>query len=231
MSIEKISNKTLRQLVYEKLKKKIISAEIAPGEIVTLKGLASKFGVSLMPVREALWQLESERVIVIENNRGIRVNTLTAREMEEALRIRIILESIAAERACDLRPESALDKIQHMVEKMEASVHRPRRYLAINSQFHLSIYSFSDFTILLQIINSLWARVGPYLIIKSLKGRDFTESIRCHKGMFQALVEKDKENMRKYLEQDLTQAASIIIPFLENGVSEENEHLKMVVPR
>jgi len=231
MSIEKISTKTLRQLVYEQLKKKIISAEFAPGEIITLKGLATKFGVSLMPVREALWQLESEKVIVIENNRCIRVSTLTAREMEEALRIRIILESLAAERACDLRPDSALPKIQHLVEKMESSVDRPRTYLMINSQFHFAIYSFSDFTILLQIINSLWARVGPYLIIKSLKGRDFTESIHCHKGMFQALVEKDKENMRKYIEQDLTQAASIIIPFLENGASEENVHLETLESR
>ena len=229
MSSEKISTKTLRQLVYEQLKKKSISAEIAPGETVTLKGLADRFGVSLMPVREALWQLESEKVIVIENNRCIRVSTLTSREMEEALRIRILLESMAAERACELRPDNALPRVRHLVEKMEASVDRPRKYLAINSQFHLAIYSFSDFTILLQIINSLWARIGPYLIIKSLQGRDFTESMQCHKGMFQALVEKDKENMRKYLRQDLTQAAHVIIPFLEDGVSKEKEHLGTLV--
>ena len=97
MVIERISVKTLRQEVYDQLRDKIISAEILPGEAVSLRGLAEKFGVSLMPVREALWQLESERIIVIESNKRIRVNTLTAKEMEEALRLRLLLESTAAE--------------------------------------------------------------------------------------------------------------------------------------
>ena len=112
MVIERISVKTLRQEVYDQLRDKIISAEILPGEAVSLRGLAEKFGVSLMPVREALWQLESERIIVIESNKRIRVNSLTAKEMEEALRLRLLLESTAAERACDLRPEEAVPQVR-----------------------------------------------------------------------------------------------------------------------
>ena len=99
MGIEKISVKTMRQEVYDQLRDKIISAEILPGESISLRELAAKFGVSLMPVREALWQLESERIIVIESNKRIHVNTLTAKEMDEALRLRVLLESMAAERA------------------------------------------------------------------------------------------------------------------------------------
>ena len=52
MKIEKISTKTLRQKVYEQLRQKIISAEILPGQVMTLQGLASQFGKSLMPVGE-----------------------------------------------------------------------------------------------------------------------------------------------------------------------------------
>jgi DNA-binding GntR family transcriptional regulator len=68
MFIEKVSTKTIRQQIYDQLKTKIISAEISPGQVMTLQGLAKEFGVSVMPVREALWQLESEGVIVIESN-------------------------------------------------------------------------------------------------------------------------------------------------------------------
>ena len=94
MKLTKIPTATLREHVYDQLRRKIISAEILPGEVVTLQGLADQLGVSLMPIREALWQLQTEQVIVIESNKRIHVNTLTPREMEEILRIRLVLESI-----------------------------------------------------------------------------------------------------------------------------------------
>ena len=97
MAIEKIENKTLRQRVYEVLKEKMITAEILPGERISLRSLAKKLGVSLSPVREALLQLESERIVVIESNKSIHVNNLTPDEMEEVLKIRIMLETLAAE--------------------------------------------------------------------------------------------------------------------------------------
>jgi len=114
---------------------KIISADILPGETISLRELAQKFGVSLMPVREALWQLESERIIVIESNKRIQVNTLTAKEMEEALRLRLMLESTAAERACDLRPESALPKLRKQLEALQGAADRPKIFMRRNSQF------------------------------------------------------------------------------------------------
>src|SRR5512137_528082 len=150
MVIEKISVKTLRQEVYDQLRDKIISAEILPGEAVSLRGLAEKFGVSLMPVREALWQLESERIIVIESNKRIRVNTLTAKEMEEALRLRLLLESTAAERSCDLRPDDAVPRVKALLESMETSLDRPKIYMRRNTQFHFSIYSYADSPLLLE---------------------------------------------------------------------------------
>jgi len=52
MPIKKIQNKTLRQQVYDQLRKKIILAEMLPGQAMTIQSLADDFGVSIMPVRE-----------------------------------------------------------------------------------------------------------------------------------------------------------------------------------
>ncbi len=60
MGIEKITTVTLRQKVYDRMRTKILRAEILPGQVISLRGLAEQFGVSLLPVREAVWQLESE---------------------------------------------------------------------------------------------------------------------------------------------------------------------------
>ena len=97
MEFEKIEKKTLRQKVYEQLKEKMTTAEILPGEQISLRELAKSLGVSLMPVREALWQLESEKVVVIESNRRMWVNSLSPQEVDEISKIRAMLETMAGE--------------------------------------------------------------------------------------------------------------------------------------
>ena len=93
MTIEKITNVTLRQKVYEQLRTKILGAELLPGEIISLRGLAEKFGVSILPIREAVWHLESENILLVERNKRIQVNHLTSMEFKEVLNIRLLLES------------------------------------------------------------------------------------------------------------------------------------------
>jgi DNA-binding GntR family transcriptional regulator len=217
MAIEKISVKTLRQEVYDQLRDKIISAEILPGQTISLRELAQKFGVSLMPVREALWQLESERIIVIESNKRIRVNILTAKEMEEALRLRLLLESTAVERACELRPEEAIPRLKQLLGSMEASVDRPKIFNRRNTQFHFSIYSYADSPLLLEIVERIWARVGPYVYTYAILTQDNSNVLKYHGKMVQGLEERNKKKVTDALRDDLEAAARVIIPALEKS--------------
>jgi DNA-binding GntR family transcriptional regulator len=219
MRLERISLKTLRQQVYDQLRRRIISAEILPGESIHIRDLARELGVSTMPVREALWQLESERVIVIESNRRIHVNTLTPKEMEEALRIRLLLETLAAERSCERRSESVVQKVKGLLDDMEASVANPKKYMMKNSQFHFAVYSCADSPLLLSFIDWLWARVGPYLWIQATKV-DLSEDWKYHDAIYRAFAEKDKERLREALRKDLEEAAKLIIPLLEEPASQ-----------
>ncbi len=214
MVLEKISVKTMRQKVYDQLRDKIISAEILPGETISLRDLADKFGVSLMPVREALWQLESEKIIVIESNKRIRVNSLTAKEMEEALRLRIMLESLAAEKACDLMPEVEIPKLNRLLESMEASKDRPKIFMRKNTQFHFTIYSYADSPLLFEIIERLCARVGPYVYSYVIGKHDLSFPMKCHWEMFEGFSEKNKKKIVEGLQKDLETTARIIIPLL-----------------
>lgn len=215
MVIEKIAVKTLRQEVYDQLRDKIISADILPGETISLRELAQKFGVSLMPVREALWQLESERIIVIESNKRIRVNTLTASEMEEALRLRLMLESTAAERACEVRPENALPKLKKQLEALQGAVDRPKMFMRKNSQFHIALYALADSPLLLEMIERLMARVGPYVYTHAIAAQNHTRVFRHHDRMFQGLAERNKKTLTEALREDLEAAARVILPVLE----------------
>ncbi len=217
--IDPIASTTIRAQVYEQLKNKIISAEFLPGEIVTIQGLANGFGVSLMPVREALWQLESEQAIVIESNKRIYVNRLTGPEVEDIFRIRLILESMAAVAACRRRADAAVKSVRRHLEAMEANLGNQKAYMLANSQFHLGIYAYAASPMLLQLIRWLWVRLGPYLVISSNEEQN-RQAMEFHRGMFDAFSQRDAGEMRKCLREDLRRTAKIIVAMLESAGGE-----------
>ena len=210
MALEKIEKKTLRRRVYEVLKEQMITAEILPGEKISLRSLADKLGVSLSPVREALLQLESERIVVIESNKSIHVNNLTQDEMEEVLKLRITLETLAAQIACDCRPDSLLPEIAGMLTKMRDSMDEPIVYLRLNQKFHFTIYRQANSPILFDIISNLWMRIGPYIFLHARVRKDVSLAMKHHQAIYDALAARDKSGISKAIEEDfLTGAASM----------------------
>jgi DNA-binding GntR family transcriptional regulator len=216
MEFEKIENKTLRQKVYEQLKEKMSTAEILPGEQITLRNLAERLGVSLMPVREALLHLESEGVVVIEANKRMRVNNLTARDVEEILNIRLDLEIKAAKMACDLRPASSLPELEKTLQLMQASESNPEAYLKANRHFHFTIYRLAEAPILLDLISRLWIRFGPYIYLVTRKSDDIVLSNHYHEIMFEAIKARDKVSIGNAIRHDLEMSAGVVKGLLKS---------------
>ncbi len=216
MTFEKIASKTLRHAVYSQLRERIISGKLLPGQSITLRNMAEQLGVSISPVREAVWQLDSEKVLVVESNRSIRVNSLNAEEMKEALGIRLVLESRAAELACQHRPQSALPEIKSLLSSLNGSIKRPSRYMDLNSKFHFSIYSHANSPMLVGILNGLWARIAPYFFLYVSNPEDLVKTISFHKSMYEAIESQDRKKMVDALRADLETAANMIIPTLRD---------------
>lgn len=214
MRFTKLSTQTLRQQVYDQLREKIISAGVLPGETLSLRGLAEEFGVSLMPIREALWQLESERIVVIEANRRIRVNTLTEREMRDLYQVRLFLESMAAERSCACRPDSALPAAQALLAQTARYLKRsPRRYIQANFAFHRTIYRYCGSEVFLRLIDLLWARVGPYFYYAQVREDVDLAASQCHhEAMYKAWVSRDAARMIAAIRSDLASPIPLALP-------------------
>lgn len=216
MGLLRIDNRTLSQKVYDQLKQKMITAELLPGERISLRTMASQLGVSLMPVRQALWQLEREKAVVVEHNRQIRVNLLSAAEFDEILELRLILECKAAEVACQRRPDSAPALVKKELEEMAESISDSKHFLQHNHDYHMLIYAHSGLPNLIDIIDNLWTRVGPYIYLATLSHKDIMRSMKFHGMMYRAFKSSDPEAMIEALRLDLTVAADQIRPVLES---------------
>ena len=214
MAIKKIQKKTLRQTVYEQLRESIITAELVPGQTVSLRGLAERMGVSPMPVREALFQLESEKIVVINENKFIRINELSRKDVQEIFRIRISLETMICDIACEKRPDSALPGLRQIMDEMWKIPDDRQKYAEMHHKFHFSIYELADSPILLELIDSLWARIGPYFLqIADIKGiQSFSNP--HHEKFFNALADKDNELMKDMIKTGLERTCNKILSSL-----------------
>lgn len=164
-----------------------------------------------MPVREALRQLDSEHIVIIKNNRASKIRELTQSEFDEILKIRLNLEVMAGKEACDLRKAADVKKVETIVKKMQKVKDDMKTYLKLNRELHFSIYSMANSPVLLNIIDGLWARVGPYFNLQIFTKEHLGEFLITHIEMCQALKQKNKALMAKALKTDIQNAKKHII--------------------
>ena len=86
---------SIPERIADALRREIVTAELLPDTPIKQSHIASRFGVSQAPVREALNQLIGEHLVVHHPNRGVRVAPLVVSELEEAARLRIALEAVS----------------------------------------------------------------------------------------------------------------------------------------
>ncbi|GAA0905459.1 GntR family transcriptional regulator [Streptomyces thermoalcalitolerans] len=111
---------SLREQIREHIVEGIVSGRWKPGERIVERRIATELEVSQTPVREALRELESLRLIESVPNKGVRVRNLTAADLEESYPVRAGLEAIAAELAAERLGEDCSVLEPHVAALYEA---------------------------------------------------------------------------------------------------------------
>jgi len=215
MILKEIKTLTIQDSVYEQLVKAMIVGMIAPGERITLEGLAKQLNVSIMPVREAIRRLEAEKFVKVQPNRKIVVSELSPKKFKLILEARLILEPYAAKKTCKNRSEESLEKLEKLIKKMRYAKNE-EIYLRANKEFHQTIYQNSG-QIFLELINDLWEKVSPYLHILLRHEKDWHKDDfeANHLGMLEGMRTNNPKIVVKWLKKDLTEAAKMILAMLE----------------
>ena len=96
---ELLNRSVLREQLRERILQRILDGDYAPGERIVESHLMKEYGVSQAPIREALRDLEAMRFVESEAHRGVRVRTITEKEMGEMYPVRAALEEVAGRAA------------------------------------------------------------------------------------------------------------------------------------
>ncbi|MCW2929506.1 MAG: hypothetical protein JWM19_468 [Actinomycetia bacterium] len=155
--------KTIGQMVYTVLREAIVSGAFVPGEWLRQEAIAEAVGVSRIPVRTALLQLEAEGLVTFNPHRGARVRTLSPSQIEEIYRLRLLLEPHALALSMPrLRPER-LKRMRDLATQLDNA---PEGIDVIDArvQFYREVYDAANNPLLVEMIEELRGRVGRYLL-------------------------------------------------------------------
>ena len=130
----------------------------SPGAALRQEELAAEFGVSRIPVREALNKLQAEGLVVVEPNRGAFVASLSPAEVHEVFDLRVLLECDALRHAIPQHTPRTLRQLHALQAELDAE-HDPNLWLATDAAFHEVLYAPSGRTKTLEMIAVLRASV------------------------------------------------------------------------
>ncbi len=202
---------TLHDRVYATIRDGLINGRFVPGKSVTLRGLAADLGVSPMPVRAAVTRLVAEGALSITPTRRVSVPRMSRQRFDELMRVRILLEGEAAERALPAIDDDRLATIRAHDKRLEQCLAGGDAggYMAANHAFHFAIYDALPSAVLVPVIAGLWLQFGPFmrLVYDDL---DMSTLVDQHERALDAIVRRDAAALRRAIEADIGDGMSII---------------------
>ena len=184
---------SLRDRVYDYVKKQIVDGLITPADILTELNLSKQIGISRTPVREALHYLEKEGLLVSLPKKGYKVRKVSRQELEEVCEIRCALESLSIKWAMQrITPEQLRALEDNMIDAdRKISENDMVAFTILDGEFHEMIAKASGNQQLVDIILSLRNDMIRSRV-QGLNKEGIKRALQGHRNIFQCLVEKNE---------------------------------------
>jgi DNA-binding GntR family transcriptional regulator len=198
--------------VLEKLRRGLMVGAFIPGQVISIRRLASLVGTSPMPVREALSQLLAANALEELPNRSVRVPVLSPSRLQELFAVREAIECMAARRACDHVTPALIKSLKQINKELIASIHARSFHetLDANQRFHFTLYGAAQSEVLTPFIESLWLQCGPTLYF-SLGSPNTPWTASEHNKIIAGLTKRDSGLVSNAVARDIRSTAVHIL--------------------
>ena len=208
---------SVHENVLHYLRKLIITGELPPGEKIPVDMVARTCGVSPVPVREALRQLQNEGVVVNEPRRGYWVARHSREEFTELQQITLLLECEAIRSGAANITDEHLERMDAYRVEMEQALSAGDLWTAsvAHREMHFVPYRASGRKILVREIERLWEHTDHYRVLYLYKDQDVQEvSLDQHLGLIDACRARDAEMLVSLMTAHREFATATITPGL-----------------
>lgn len=209
-------NKPIREMVYESLRKTIISGIIPSGERLVEKTYAEQLNISRTPVREALRILEMEDLVENVPRVGVIIKSISVKDAIEIFEIRHSLEVLALTKAMSSISEEEVNRISELIDLTEKKNEEGNveEVMRLFGEFNLRIYEASRMNRLNGMISKLDEYIQRFRAISMSSYDRRVQAIKEHREILQRVVEKDKEQIDYVIRRHLSHSLDVVI----NGI-------------
>ncbi|WP_428032440.1 GntR family transcriptional regulator [Ancylobacter sp.] len=187
--------------VAERIRDRILSGELPPGERLSERSLTEGLGVTRTPLREAFKILETEGLLHIVPNRGAQVIQLSAADVDMAMELLAGLESVAAELACGRGTAAQFAEVAALHARMVACQREGDLvgYFRINQQIHQLIVDCAHNPALSRVYRAESARVRLYRFAGNRVSERWSRAVMEHEQILLALQQRQGPLLRELL--------------------------------
>jgi len=211
---EKTKSQDLPATIADEIRSLVTRGIFAPGLQLRQGDLATRFGASRVPVREALKLLTAEGVVAHDPNRGFFVTSLSSNEARQLYRMRHLLETEVLSTVAWPSAE-ALSDFTAQVDKLEKQMKAGNwgEWAVEHRYFYLSIFDLSPQKVLVQEVQRLLRMTDRY---RSLGLDDAAHTnVNCERHMVKALAARDRARLVRVFEEDRARIETRMIRSLE----------------
>lgn len=212
----RLVRQTLASAAVDAIRERILDRTYPEGEPLRQDVLATDLGVSRIPVREALRQLEAEGLVTFNPHRGAVVSSLSIAEIEELFELRAELESDLLRRAVPLMSDDDLERAEEVLDEYEAAF-RDRDIAAwgdLNWHFHSTLYCAAARPVTLAVVERLHLHTNRYARMQLALTHGESRAQEEHRAIVAAAREGAASRACHLLNAHITGAGQSLIDFL-----------------
>ncbi len=196
------------------VRKRIFDGTYGAGEYVRLDQLAAELGVSVTPVREALFELKAEGLLAQQPRRGFVVLPVTGRDLTDVSNVQAHIGGELAARAAANISDAQLAELQRIQADLEDAyaADDDERAVRLNHEFHRAINVAADSPKLAQLMSQI-TRYAPESVFPTIEGWP-EKSNKHHRRLLAALERRDESLARSAMSEHLAAGAKPLIDHL-----------------
>lgn len=208
------------------LQEAILSGAVPTGTWLRQERLATDYGISRTPVREALRALQAQGMVEVVPHRGALVCGPTLRDIREGYAVRALLEGFAAELAAEWIRDDQLDRLREAAELFRQAVaeesavaddggrggHERPRWSEVNDLFHEAVLDASGNARLAETIGTLHRRFPRNLTWSALSGNShlLEDNVEEHREILRAIAAHHPREAREAMARHVRRSGELV---------------------
>lgn len=198
---------------YRTIQQNILTSKLKPGDFLSSRDLEKELGISKTPIREALIRLQEDGLLKIIPRKGIVIIGLPGRAIREMFEVRLVLESYAAEMACENDNQAFCESLKQILNKQKRAIEEDDNelFVSLDTEFHQTIVGFLGNDRINDMLTSVKTQLRQVGIKSLTIHTNMDLAIKQHIKILEALERNDPQGVKKAVREHLQKMRDIIV--------------------